>query len=73
MREHGAGWVVPPGDVDAVARALVEAVEPGPHAERAEAARALAARFDWERVLEPLVGFCRAPARDVTRAHPAAR
>jgi glycosyltransferase involved in cell wall biosynthesis len=73
MREHGAGWVVPPGDVDAVARALVEAVEPGRNAARVEAGRALAARFDWERVLEPLVTFCRAPVVDVTRARPAPR
>jgi glycosyltransferase involved in cell wall biosynthesis len=27
LREHGAGWVVPPGDAPALARAIVEALE----------------------------------------------
>jgi len=64
LGEVGAGWVVPPGDEAAVAAALVEALEAGPTPERRQAARELAARFDWERVLAPLVGFCRAPAAD---------
>jgi GT2 family glycosyltransferase/glycosyltransferase involved in cell wall biosynthesis len=67
LREHPAGVTVPPGDTDAVARALREVLEGAPPAERAPAARALAARFDWERVLAPLVAFCRAPLRDATK------
>ena len=67
LREHPAGWVVPPDDVDRLTQALVEALEHEPRAERAEAARALAARFDWERVLAPLLAFCRAPAVDPTK------
>jgi hypothetical protein len=64
LGEAGAGWVVPPGDEAAVATALVEALEAGPSPEQRQAARALAARFEWERALAPLVGFCRAPAAD---------
>jgi len=29
LREHGAGWVVPPGDAPALARAIVEALGAG--------------------------------------------
>ena len=62
LREHGGGWVVPPGDVEALAAALVEAVEFPER--RAAAGRALAARFAWEAALGPLVRFCLAPRRD---------
>jgi glycosyltransferase involved in cell wall biosynthesis len=62
LREHGGGWVVPPGDVAALAAALVEAVEsPG---QRAAGARALAAGLAWEAALAPLLRFCLAPRRD---------
>jgi glycosyltransferase involved in cell wall biosynthesis len=67
LREHAAGWVVAPDDADSVGRALVEALEHEPRAERRQAARALASDFDWERVLEPLVAFCRAPKIDATK------
>ena len=67
LREQPAGWVVAPDDAEGVARALVEALDHEPSAERRHAARALAARFEWERVLEPLVAFCRAPAVDETK------
>jgi hypothetical protein len=32
LREHGAGWVVPPGDAPALARAIVEALAAKPPA-----------------------------------------
>ena len=67
LRDQPAGWVVAPGDTEGVARALVEALEQEPRAERRQAARTLAARYDWERVLEPLVAFCRAPVVDHTK------
>jgi glycosyltransferase involved in cell wall biosynthesis len=66
LREHRAGWVVPPGDAAALASALTEALE-GPEADR-EARRAgardLLAAFQWDRALEPLLRFCRAPRLD---------
>jgi glycosyltransferase involved in cell wall biosynthesis len=67
LREHAAGWVVGPDDVDGVERALVEALEHEPSAERRKAACALAAHFDWERVLAPLVAFCHEPTMDETK------
>lgn len=67
LREHPAGWIMAPDDTDGLARALVEALDRPPDPERAQAARALAVRFDWDRVLEPLVAFCRAPAVDPTK------
>jgi glycosyltransferase involved in cell wall biosynthesis len=67
LREHPAGWVVAPDDPEGLARALVEALDHEPRPERRQAARTLAARFDWERMLEPLVAFCRAPAVDPTK------
>jgi len=70
VRERGAGWVVPPADASALAAALVEALgDEGERERRRAAGRALAASFAWERVLAPLVEFCREPWRDPTREH----
>ncbi len=68
LREHGAGWVVPPGDADALARALVEAVEDGAARERCRAGgRELLRDFRWDQALAPLVRFCREPRTDETK------
>lgn len=66
IAERGAGWVVPPEDPGALAGALREALagEPAP---RVAAGRELARELAWQRVLEPLVAFARAPWRDATR------
>ncbi len=67
LAAHGAGFVVPPGDAAALARALAAALDEGTAAAdraRREGARALLAEFRWERVLAPLLAFCRAPAAD---------
>ena len=66
VAEHGAGWVVPPGDPAALAEALAAALGGGLEARR-DAGRALAATFGWDRVMQPLVAFCREPWRDSTR------
>jgi glycosyltransferase involved in cell wall biosynthesis len=73
LAEHDAGWVVPPGDPEALATALSqalglsgEAAQPV-RARHREGAAALAERFAWDRVLEPLVAFCRAPRIDPTK------
>jgi glycosyltransferase involved in cell wall biosynthesis len=65
LGEHRAGWVVPPGDAPALARALAEALDAP--ASRQAGARELAAFFRWNRVLEPLVRFCREPWIDGTK------
>jgi glycosyltransferase involved in cell wall biosynthesis len=69
LREHGAGWVVPPGDAEALARALREVLTADEPALRARqlGARELLRAFSWDRVLEPLVRFCRDPRRDDTK------
>ncbi len=70
LAAHGAGWVVPPGDPAALARALAAALAGGTPAEQAarrEGAHALLAGFRWERALAPLAAFCRAPAVDPTK------
>jgi hypothetical protein len=61
--------VVPPGDPEALAVALEEALagDPGARARRAAGAAGLARSFAWERVLEPLIEFCRAPRQDPTK------
>jgi hypothetical protein len=77
LAEHHAGWVVPPGDATALARALAEALDRSPEvaAAQAEGARRLLADFSWDRALAPLVRFCRAPRRDPAKErfvhHPA--
>jgi len=69
LREHDAGWVAPPADPEALADALQEVLtgSPDDRAARARGAARLAARFSWDRVLEPLVAFCRAPRPDPTK------
>ncbi len=64
IREHDLGRVVPPQDVDA----LVDALEQMLYDEAAIATvrsnvRAFAESYRWERVLQPLVEFCRSPRR----------
>jgi glycosyltransferase involved in cell wall biosynthesis len=65
IREWNAGWVVPPGDSEALAGVLVEVLGDGEERERRrhrglEEIRA----YHWQRVLEPLLAFCREPRRD---------
>lgn len=65
IRRWGAGWVVPAGDAEALAGALVEALGNGEKRERRRQ-RGLEqiGAFHWQRVLEPLLTFCREPRRD---------
>ncbi|MCG8461553.1 MAG: glycosyltransferase family 4 protein [Holophagales bacterium] len=63
--EHGAGSVVPEGDSRAVAEAIRRTLAE-PEAHRRGAAGLLGS-FAWDRVLEPLVEFCRQPRRDPWR------
>ena len=65
LKEHRAGWVAPVGDSEALARILAEVLAE-PRA-RHEGARDLLAAFRWDRVLEPLVRFCRDPRVDETK------
>jgi glycosyltransferase involved in cell wall biosynthesis len=72
LAEHRAGWVVPPGDPAALARALVDALDGAADSAaamaaatlRREGARELLANFSWDRALAPLVRFCREPRVD---------
>ena len=69
IRAQDLGAVVPPGDVDAVARALVDL---GSDAARRQACagRSLsaAARFHWSEVARPLIDYCDAPFQAPDRA-----
>jgi glycosyltransferase involved in cell wall biosynthesis len=76
LREHGAGWVVPPGDAPALARAIVEALAVAPpragdqtprSAAWRQGAAALLAAYRWEQALAPLLRFCREPRRELTK------
>ena len=68
VREHDAGWVVPPEDPAVLAGALGEALaDDALRARRRANGLALAAAFSWERALAPLVRFCAAPWKDATR------
>jgi glycosyltransferase involved in cell wall biosynthesis len=71
LAEHRAGWVVPPGDAPALALALAEVLdEPDSHR---PGAREILAAFQWNRVLAPLVRFCRDPQRDPAKERFAVR
>lgn len=65
LTEHRAGWTAPPGDAPALARAIAEALDDP--ASRQVGARELIAGFQWDRVLAPLVRFCREPWSDATK------
>jgi glycosyltransferase involved in cell wall biosynthesis len=65
LAEHHAGWVASPGDAPALARALAEALDDP--ASRQAGARELLALFRWDKVLAPLVAFCRDPKVDETK------
>jgi len=68
VAEHGAGWVVPPENSEALAAALRAALADPEAADlRRRGAAGLAARFAWDRVLAPLAAFCRAPRTDPTK------
>jgi glycosyltransferase involved in cell wall biosynthesis len=69
LREHRAGWVVPPGDAEALAGVLREVLsaEESLLSERRQGARELLRDFTWDRALEPLLRFCREPRRDDTK------
>jgi len=64
VEERGIGLTVPPGDVDALEAALFRLLDDADlhQACRDELAR-VAPEYRWSKVLEPLLAFCRAPAR----------
>src|SRR3954471_17331808 len=65
LAEHHAGCLPRAADAPALSRCLAEALDdPG---SRQAGARALAAAFRWDRVLAPLVAFCRQPWSDPTK------
>jgi glycosyltransferase involved in cell wall biosynthesis len=68
LREHDAGWVLPPGDSAAVIRALREALADAEE-RRARVGRGVEAarRLTWDRTLRPLFEFLQRPRRDDTR------
>jgi soluble cytochrome b562 len=64
LTDAGAGLVVPPGDHEAVARALLLLLhDPEQRTAQSLAARERARTLTWEQVAGPLVRFCRAPRR----------
>ena len=71
IRDEGLGATVPPGDVQKLEEALFHLLD---DREAARACRANAERvvrrFRWDRVMAPLMAFCRSPARapDLLRA-----
>ncbi|MCX7048414.1 MAG: glycosyltransferase family 4 protein [Candidatus Sumerlaeota bacterium] len=63
IRDGGAGWTLDPRDAEGV-KQLVRSLLDSPDEvrRRGEAAQALVAeRMNWERTIEPLAKFCRAP------------
>jgi glycosyltransferase involved in cell wall biosynthesis len=64
IEDRQLGVTVPPGDVDALEHALLRLLDDDAFAaDCRENARAVAARFTWSEVLQPLMQFCRRPRR----------
>jgi len=64
IEDRQLGVTVPPGDVDALEHALLRLLDDDAFAaDCRENARAVAARFTWSEVLQPLMQFCRHPRR----------
>jgi glycosyltransferase involved in cell wall biosynthesis len=71
IKENRLGWIVPPGDVTALAGAIEEmASDPGARKAMSLRVAALAQEFTWPRVAKPLLAFCDDPrlAADAPRA-----
>lgn len=67
IREWRAGWTVPSGDPEAIATALAEALLDHRKRERRRQRGLEEIRsFEWQRLLGPLLDFCREPGRDRT-------
>ena len=74
VEAHGLGLTVDPGDVDGLAAALERLLSDDALATRCRAGvRALAPDYSWDRVLAPLLAFCRAPKRAPDLADDATR
>jgi len=68
IEERGAGLVVPAGDAEQLATAILDLLDDETRRDRARtAARAWAADRSWRRVAEPLLRFADTPRRDPTR------
>jgi GT2 family glycosyltransferase/glycosyltransferase involved in cell wall biosynthesis len=62
VESRGLGLTVPPGDVDALASAVLTMLDDGARRERAIAGlNDLAGEMRWSQVVGPLIEFCRAP------------
>lgn len=61
---HKLGYVVEPGDEEALAEALIRLLsEPDARQSRREVFRQVAEQYQWEQVTLPLVHYCRQPWR----------
>jgi glycosyltransferase involved in cell wall biosynthesis len=64
VESRGLGLTVDPGDVEGLADALERVLYDEVFAQRCrDAVREVAPEYHWERVLAPLVAFCRSPRR----------
>jgi len=67
VHDADAGWVVPPGDIEAMTEALVALLGGAERSARCRRGLDLARRFQWSSALAPLIAFCREPWCDDTK------
>ncbi|HEX2281358.1 MAG TPA: glycosyltransferase family 4 protein, partial [Thermomicrobiales bacterium] len=63
VQSEGIGITVPPGDASAVADAVRRLLHPDVSAKVRSMVAAVAERYSWEEITEPLLRFCRQPTR----------
>ncbi|HSN76944.1 MAG TPA: glycosyltransferase [Anaerolineae bacterium] len=62
VEREGLGRAVPPGDIDALERAILDLADDASlRAACSQRVKGIAEEFRWDRVAGPLVEFCRAP------------
>jgi glycosyltransferase involved in cell wall biosynthesis len=70
LAAEGLACLVQPGDVDGVTQGILTLLDnPSLRADSAPGFRRMAERYRWEKVVEPLVGFCAAPYRAPDRGY----
>jgi len=69
LAAEGLAYPVAPGQVDQVAETILSMIDDWPLANREPAFRRVAARYHWDRVVQPLAEYCASPCPAPDRSY----